>query len=371
MPFYHAKGALSPAKGTLSPHTTKRMTKHALHISSLIAAIIMALTLTACGPDGKHCAVEGRFLKMNQGQFLVYSPDAIIEGVDTIRVLGGRFEYETECHAKGILVIVLPNFSELPVFVEPGQSVDIKADATHIKDIKIKGGSENKAMTEWREQNNDLKPNQQAVAAEKFIRENPESDVSRWLLHKYILSKENADYGKVKSLLSLISKANAKRQTPWTTRMSAGMLTAGNGQKGSKLPKFKATDINGKTITDKDFSKGYAIITTFCQWSYDSQNRNRQINGLLTNPDDKIETSEFKGLAISLDPSKDLLRAEHLDESDNWNIVCDGKMWDSELVKSLGLTYMPDNIILKDGKIIARNVYIDEIKKLLKRRSAN
>ena len=56
---------------------------------------------------------------MNQGEFYVYSPDGAITGIDTIRVQGGRFAYEIPCEEEGTIVIVLPNYSEIPVFVEP------------------------------------------------------------------------------------------------------------------------------------------------------------------------------------------------------------------------------------------------------------
>lgn len=87
---------------------------------------------------------------MNQGQFYVYSPDGAISGIDTIKVQGGRFAYEIPCEEEGTIVIVLPNYSEIPVFVKPGENVDLKADASHIKDIEVTGTKDNERMTEWR-----------------------------------------------------------------------------------------------------------------------------------------------------------------------------------------------------------------------------
>ena len=56
--------------------------------------LIASLTLTACGVSGNRFQLEGRFLHMDQGEFYVYSPDGGIEGVDTIKVIDGRFTYE-------------------------------------------------------------------------------------------------------------------------------------------------------------------------------------------------------------------------------------------------------------------------------------
>ena len=91
--------------------------------------ILLTLVLVACGTDGHHFEVEGKLTNLNQGEFYVYSPDNVIEGTDTIKVQGGRFSYEIPCEKEGVLIVVFPNFSEQPIFAQPGTSVDIKGDA--------------------------------------------------------------------------------------------------------------------------------------------------------------------------------------------------------------------------------------------------
>ena len=72
---------------------------------------ILTLVLASCGTDSHHFKIDGHFLNLNQGEFYVYSPDGDINGIDTIKVRGGRFTYETPCEEPCILVIVFPNFS--------------------------------------------------------------------------------------------------------------------------------------------------------------------------------------------------------------------------------------------------------------------
>lgn len=96
--------------------------------------------------------MDGRLLNLNQGEFYVYSPDGVFDGIDTIKVEGGRFTFETQCKESGTLVIVFPNFSEVPVFAEPGKSVSVKGDASHLKEIEIEGTKENELMTAFRQQ---------------------------------------------------------------------------------------------------------------------------------------------------------------------------------------------------------------------------
>ena len=108
--------------------------------------ILLTLVLVACGTDGHHFEVEGKLTNLNQGEFYVYSPDGGIEGFDTIRVEAGRFVYQTECEHSAILMLVFPNFSEQPIFMEPGESVTLDGDASHLKEITTKGTKDNKLM---------------------------------------------------------------------------------------------------------------------------------------------------------------------------------------------------------------------------------
>ena len=87
---------------------------------------------------------------MNQGEFYVYSTDGGMEGMDTIKVVGGRFTYEMPCHDDCTLMIVFPNFSEQPIFAESGESVELKGDASHLKEMEVKGTKNNELMTKFR-----------------------------------------------------------------------------------------------------------------------------------------------------------------------------------------------------------------------------
>ena len=80
---------------------------------------------------------------MNQGEFYVYGPEGDIDGIDTIHVQGGRFTFERPLEREAILMLVFPNFSEQPIFAQPGKSVEIKAAASHMKEIEMYGTNAN------------------------------------------------------------------------------------------------------------------------------------------------------------------------------------------------------------------------------------
>ena len=145
---------------------------------------LFTFTLVSCGVDSDKFRLTGRLRNINQGEFWIYSPDGAIEGIDTILVRDGRFSYETELRIPSTFIIIFPNYSEQPVFAEPGQEVDIKGNASHMKEMLIKGTDDNDAMTELRMELNKLMPPEVPKAVGKFINENPKSLVSRYLFQR-------------------------------------------------------------------------------------------------------------------------------------------------------------------------------------------
>lgn len=78
------------------------------------------------------------------------------------------------------------------------------------------------------------------------------------------------------------------------------------------------------------------------------------------------QDSKLTALGICLDASlKDCQKTLDRDHIAIPN-VCDQLMLDGKLVNQLGLTSIPDNIILENGKVTARNVTLSELRDMLK-----
>ena len=147
---------------------------------SLVSLLsFLTLLLASCGTDSHHFKIDGHLLNLNQGEFYVYSPDgSVTHGMDTIKVQAGRFSYLVECDRPMTLMIVFPNFTEQPVFAEPGKSVDIKGNASHLKELTVKGTKANKLMNAFREQILSASPAETKKCAIQMAEDNPESAVA-------------------------------------------------------------------------------------------------------------------------------------------------------------------------------------------------
>ncbi|MBD9229428.1 MAG: AhpC/TSA family protein [Prevotella sp.] len=326
------------------------MTKHITYL------ILLTLVLVSCGVDGKHFKLEGRFLHLNQGEFYVYSTDGVLDGIDTIKIEGGRFAYEIPCEEEGTLVMVFPNFSEQPVFTQPGKTVEIKADASHLKELEAEGTDNNKLMTAFRKQISNMSPQQTIAAAAEFVKHNPKSNVSAWLIRKYFLLAPTPDYAKAKQLIDLMIAEQPKNGKLVNLQQELKGLSA--TPTGKTLPTFTATDINGNKVTQASVAKSpMAVIFLWASWNYESTDMQTQLKRLKASKGNNLSV-----IGICIDPSKSEMQQSLRRDSISWPTINDGMMFDTKVAKLLGLSQVPSNILLKNGKIVGRNLRMNELK---------
>ena len=315
-----------------------------------IALFSVVLLLSACGVDSNKFRLSGRLRNMNQAMFWVYSPDGAIEGLDTIQVHEGRFAYETELRVPATLIIIFPNFSEQPVFAEPGEEVDIKGDASHLKDMIIKGTDDNDAMTELRMDLNKLMPPEVPKAVAKFINENPKSRASRYLLQRYFLTDPQANTEQAYVLASAMQKEDPDdgQLTKWKKELE-GLR---NGQQGTRLSDFTAKDVKGRDVSMSDLKSKVNIITVWASWNYQSTEIQRRLQRLKRTDGDRISV-----VSICLDADSKKCKQTVERDSLPWKTICDGRMWQTPLLSKLGIADVPGNLVLDSRGIVqARNL---------------
>lgn len=115
---------------------------------------------------------------------------------------------------------------------------------------------------------------------------------------------------------------------------------------GAKLPTFTSYDTKGKLISSTELtSSPVAVIYTWATFNYDSQDIQRELKKRQRSSQGKLKLMGF-----CLDASKSSCQENMKRDSINWAVVCNGEMLEDKTLKKLGLTSMPDNIILQNGK---------------------
>ena len=320
----------------------------------ILPLIFFSLLFFSCRNSNGFFKMEGRLLHMNQGELYLYSPDGVIEGLDTIKVEAGRFAFQIPCEKEGTLVVVFPNFSTQPIFTEPGEEVNVKADASHLREIEVKGTEANELMSDFRKQVASVSPPEERKFAEQFVKDHSESIVSRYIVNRYFILNSTPDY---KLALNLIKEMQTAQPDNWELeRMKRQLRTMKNATVGLNLPQFTVKTLGGKTITGNELRRNHmVIINVWASWDYNSLEMQRTLN-------EAARKGYATVLGISIDASpKDVRRLLKADDIIFEN-VCDGQMLDGKLLQTLGLTTMPDNIVVKNGKITERRVTANTIR---------
>lgn len=319
----------------------------------IVLFLLLVLILISCGTRSGHFKMEGRFLHMNQGELYVYSPDGGIDGLDTIKIEAGRFAYEIPCSKPATLVIIFPNYSVQPIFAESGGSVEVKADASHLKEMEVKGTDDNELMTKFRKQIANSSPPDELKYAIQFIKDHPESTVSVYLLNRYLIQMETPDYKQAANLLKILLKEQPGNVT--LGRLQRQISGLGTLKVGDKLPNFTAKDVNGKLINNATLANQTIIISTWAAWSYESLDFQRALN-------DAVKAGKIAALGISVDANPKEVRQALKNDDITFPNVCDGKMLSTPLLKTFGLTTVPDNIVVRNGKIIERGITANTVR---------
>lgn len=382
--------------------------KRALHQSvvSLMAVVftlVAALVCTSCGTDNRHFRIDGRLLHLNQGEFYVYSPDGTINGLDTIKVQAGRFSYEVACDRPMTLMIVFPNFTEQPVFAQPGKSVDLKGDASHLKEMTVKGTKDNELMNKFREMIHNAAPPEMKKCAQLFVQDHPESRVGAYLVDRYFIHDANPD---TKTAVRLVDLMIEKQPDNGYLKRQKRQLTASFvATKGADIPNVLGTTVDGKTIGRVQLTKApVTVVCALATWKYESMSQFRRLAAYAASQQGRVAV-----VGVSIDASPSLVRSQLASQigisdsasglafgpssgsssgsasgsssgpasaaaqgssssrsSSTCYVVCDGKMVESPFFTRLGLTGVPDNIVIKNGRIAAAHLTDNQLTEFIK-----
>lgn len=388
------------------------MMKRALHQSvvplmAVVFTLVAALVCTSCGTDSRHFRIDGRLLHLNQGEFYVYSPDGTINGLDTIKVQAGRFSYEVACDRPMTLMIVFPNFTEQPVFAQPGKSVDLKGDASHLKEMTVKGTKDNELMNKFREMIRNAAPPEMKKCAQLFVQDHPESRVGAYLVDRYFIHDANPD---TKTAVRLVDLMIEKQPENGYLKRQKRQLTASFvATKGADIPNVLGTTVDGKTIGRVQLTKApVTVVCALATWKYESMSQFRRLAAYAASQQGRVAV-----VGVSIDASPSLVRSQLASQigisdlafgpssgsssgsasglasgsssgsssasasaaaqassssrsSSTCYVVCDGKMVESPFFTRLGLIGVPDNIVIKNGRIAAAHLTDNQLTEFIK-----
>ena len=209
-------------------------------------------------------------------------------------------------------------------------------------------------------QRNIVEDKQQQIKAQ-FIRENPTSMLSLYILDQYT-DWYASDFSELEPMFSPLSEAikTSKPGKAYAKKLSLIQAIS----VGSLAPDFTQPDTSGKAVNLSNFRGKYVLIDFWASWCGPC----RAENPNLVKNYHQYKDKNFTILGVSLDRpnGKDAwLNAIHKDHLE-WPHVSELKGWNADIVKQFAIQVVPQNFLIgPDGKVLAKNIRGENLDKKL------
>ena len=329
------------------------------YTSVLWAWAAILLLLASCSKDKNKFTFEGKIAGIQQAEFYVYSDDGAIDGVDTIRIDDGRFSYERKLTAPAVLTLLYPNFSQTYIVAEPGKDIEMKGDASKLGEANITGSEENELLTDFRQKQSTQPENNQRLAATAFIRAHKDRLAAIAVFKKYFAFAQNPDATTTRSLLNDLTKAQPRNAA--LLQMAERLKAQLNGAIGQSLPDFNFTTISGRSISKAQFSGHPFVVFFTATWAGNGRLIAESLRRIAHAYGNRVGA-----LVVSMDLSAKDCQMQARHDSISAPMVCDGKAFNGSAARTLGLRYVPGNLLVNaEGRVVARDLENTEIESRL------
>lgn len=274
--------------------------------------------------------------------------------IDSSIVKDGRFSFAARLEIPELYGISADpgELSTVFVFIDTRNELTIHLDTTKGgRNTTITGSP---AADRYRQ----YQQNARNINIEAFIKEQPASIVSAFVLYRYFSPSLSAEeVVKYTNLLdpSLSGTQYVKllRELPASLRSTAI---------GEKAPDFELPDPEGKLVKLSDHFGQYLLVDFWAAWCGPCRRENPNIVRVFN----KYKDKGFSVFGVSLDSKKEAWVQAIQKDGLNWPQVSDLLFWDSGPAKLYGIRGIPGNVLLDpSGKIIARNLRGEDLDKKL------
>lgn len=332
-------------------------------------AILSLLLIASCGVPKGRFRLSGKYENIKLGDFLIFSPDGGMERIDTLHLLDGEFEYECDVNGDATFCIVYPNNSQLVVWTHGGDNIRIDGDVNNLWNVKVEGNDENALYTEFRQQNPPTDTVKLRKSAAQFIRQNPGSRVSAYLLTQYFVVPDGVPADSTERLYKVIQKA---LPTDDKVVQLGGVIKQRYAlHEGAAIPAFDIVTSDSVHHTPSKYKGKSYVFYFWAGWqsgaTYLHEQLSRLRNELQQPTDGKSRPTDISLLGYSLDVDTLTLRINRPTDEQKIPTYCDLEGFNSPLVNQFGIRTLPTFIIVgADGKIKCLTTSFKEVEKVLK-----
>ena len=357
-----------------------------------IPFLLFIILLSSCSKPTDRYTITNKLENFSDSLIFVITDNQA--KIDTITCKDGQFQIEGNADSLTYLSIFIPQTGIwLDAWAKNKDKLTIQGDVKYPELIEIEGNAVVNKLAEFKKENQsllqekiDLRLQQQESIADSlegssntgsyaarisntehllkekakaFIQDNPTSYASIVLLRDYLVNFDNIE--KMSEYLSMIHPPAS--QTHIYQQLESVLEKTKKTTIGASAPDFEIVDIQGDTIRLSNFEEKYLLLTFAASWCDVCRRDNKE----LVSAYNKFHKKGLQMFTVSFDEKQSEWKVAAKEDKIEWIQAIDTQGWGAEMLNLYNITSIPSNFLIdKQGVIIARNLFGDELDEVLK-----
>lgn len=356
---------------------------------TLLILVAIVISLSSCN-KGKNYQIQGVVEGLTQGKISlkIYENGKWIT-TDSTEIHEGKFKFEGKLDLPEMRILTIDSVSEsfklfienseikLLVYSDSMEKTVVSGSYSHqqyrefIEKTAVYDDEESEATTSYKKAKQEgnlpeIKKFDSILTyydklkgemMKDFVKQNPASVVGPYL----IIS--NSWLFNLKELESINSKIDTViTNSVYVKKIKERIELLKKVDIGQMAPEFSMPDSNGKNINLSSYKGKLLLVDFWASWCSPCRAENPGIVKVYN----EFHSKGFYILGVSLDKKKESWLKAVADDQLSWEHVSELKGWDCSAGKLYGINSIPANVLVDpEGKIIARNIFGDELRKKL------
>ena len=346
--------------------------------TKIILFAVVAIVLAACTSKPKTetfninvnlANADGQTVYLQkEGQVL---DSAIIENWDAV--------FNTPiCDDNEMYGIMLKGWRRPFPFFTDNTDVTLEGDAQNPNAIVVKGSTSQDRLNGFTESYNALEEKLEADSTKSqadkdeilkmhcfdYVWENPTDPVAHYVMYRYKWAFGPCE---LRTMIDNIHHADSTLSTANLKLAEEYVLKQERVQAGQPIIDFTQNDADGNPVTLSHLAEGKLLLVDFwASWCPDCRKANPDVVAAYQ----KFHDQGFDVLGVSFDTDKEKWLAAVEKDGLTWTQVSDLQGWNNAAGALYAISFIPQNALIKDGVIVARNLegaeLMEEVERQLK-----
>lgn len=337
-------------------------------MKKLFFVLIAVVTMASCNQQPTFKI--NVHLANSDGQVLYLQKSC--QTLDSVIINNSDAVFETPvCNDNELYSIMLKGWRRPFSFFTDHQDMTIEGDAKNPNNIQVKGSETQQRYDAFVQGYDELETKLEAEYTNQddaddilkmycfdYVWDHPTDPVAHYVMYRYKWSFGPCE---LRTLIDNIHHADPFAITSGSlTMVEEYVEKLERVQAGQPFIDFTQNDPDGNPVTLSQLAEGKLLLVDFwASWCPDCRKANPDVVAAYQ----KYHEQGFDVLGVSFDTKKDAWLAAVEKDGLTWTQVSDLQGWDNAAGALYSIAFIPQNALIKDGMIVARNLEGEELQK--------